>query len=60
MLEVVILILTTYWFISFFSQPILPGIMHTGGFIYMLAAGIVVLILVKFLSADKVHALLPY
>jgi hypothetical protein len=56
--EWTILVLTAYWFTSLFGQSIIPGIPHTGGFIYMLAAGIVVLIIVKFLSAGMVSTLL--
>ncbi|HJR79870.1 MAG TPA: hypothetical protein VJ821_07345 [Anaerolineales bacterium] len=50
MLELIILVLTTYWLRSFFGQSIVPGIRHTGGFIDMLSVVIVVLIIVNFLS----------
>ena len=50
MLELIILVLTVYWLLSYFGQSIFPGIPHTGGFIYMLSVTIVVLIIVKFLS----------
>jgi hypothetical protein len=46
----IILTLTVLWLLSLFGQSILPGIPHTGGFIYMLALAIVVLIMTKFLS----------
>jgi hypothetical protein len=49
--ELMILVLSAYWLLSFFGQSIIPGLSHTGGFIYVLAVGIVVLIIVKFLSA---------
>lgn len=48
--ELIILVLTVQWLLSFFGQSIFPGIPHTGGFIYMLSALIVVLIIMKFLS----------
>jgi hypothetical protein len=50
MLELMILLLTTYWLLSFFGQSIFSGVPHTGGFIYMLAVVIVILIIMKFLS----------
>lgn len=50
MLELMILVLTAYWLLSFFGQSIIPGLLHTGGFIYMLAVFIVVLIITRFLS----------
>lgn len=60
MIDLMILVLTTYWCISFFGNAIFPGIPHTGGFIYMLAMGIVILILVKFLSEEMVPAILSF
>ena len=50
MLELTILALTAYWLFSFFGQSIVPDMPHTGGFIYLLAVVIVVLIIMKFLS----------
>jgi hypothetical protein len=50
LLELIILILTAQWLFSFFGQSIVPGIPHTGGFIYLLAVVIVVLIIIRFLS----------
>lgn len=50
MLELMILLLSAYWFLSFFGQSIISGVPHTGGFIYMLAVVIVILIIMKFLS----------
>ncbi|MGB8983718.1 MAG: hypothetical protein WCC12_17750 [Anaerolineales bacterium] len=50
MLELIILVLTVYWLLSFFGQPIVPGLQHTAGFIDMLSVVIVVLIIMKFLS----------
>lgn len=50
MLELIILVLAAYWLLSFFGQSIVPGLSHTGGFIYVLAVGIIVLIIVNFLS----------
>jgi hypothetical protein len=49
-IEWMILVLTAYWLLSFFGQSILPGILPTGGFIYLLAVVIAALILMKFLS----------
>jgi hypothetical protein len=49
MLELIILVLTMYWLLSFFGQSIVPGMPHTGGFIDMLSVIIVVLIIMKFL-----------
>lgn len=49
MLELIILVLAAYWLLSFFGQSIVPGWSHTGGFIYVLAVGIIVLIIVNFL-----------
>ena len=49
-LVLIILVLTTYWLLSFLGQSIVPGIPHTGGFIDMLSVVIVVLIIAKFLS----------
>lgn len=48
-LELIILVLTVYWLLSFFGQSIVPGMPHTGGFIDMLSVIIVVLIIMKFL-----------
>jgi len=50
LLELIILVLTIYWLLSFFGQSIVPGFAHAGGFIDMLSVVIVVLIIVKFLS----------
>jgi len=50
LLELIILALTVQWLLSFFGQSLFPGVPHTGGFIYMLSALIVLLIIVKFLS----------
>jgi hypothetical protein len=50
LLELIISILTAHWLLSFFGQSIVPGIPHTGGFIYMLAIVIVVLIIIRFSS----------
>jgi len=49
-LELIILVLTAQWLLSFFGQSFFPGISHTGGFIYMLSVVIVALITMKFLS----------
>lgn len=49
MLVVLILLLTTYWLLSFFGQSI-RGIPHSGGFIDMLSVIILVLIMVNFLA----------
>ena len=45
----VILVLTTYWLLSFFDTPILPSLAHTGYFTDLLSVMIVVLILISFL-----------
>jgi hypothetical protein len=50
LLEVIILIVTMYWLLSFFGQSIVPGIPHSGGFIDMLSVVIVVLIIIHFVS----------
>jgi len=50
LLNLMILVLTTQWLLSLSGQSIVPGIPHTGGFIYMLSFVIVVLIITKFLS----------
>jgi hypothetical protein len=50
LLELIILALTAYWLLSFFGQSIVPGVHPTGGFVYMLAVVIVVLIIIRFLS----------
>lgn len=50
MFELIILALTMYWLLGFFGQSILPGILHTGGFIYILSVLIVVMIMIKFMS----------
>ncbi|HLO13318.1 MAG TPA: hypothetical protein VK206_00715 [Anaerolineales bacterium] len=50
MLELIILLLTAYWLLSFFGRSIVPGIPHTARFIDMLSVVIVVLIIMKFLS----------
>lgn len=48
--ELIILALTVQWLLSFFGQSIFPGFSHTGGFIYMLSALIVVLIIINSLT----------
>jgi len=48
--ELIILLLTVYWLLSFFGHSIIPSLAHTGGFIDMLSVVIVVLIIMKFLS----------
>jgi hypothetical protein len=50
LLYLIILVLTVYWLLSFFGKSIVPGIPPTAGFIDMLAALIVALIIMKFLS----------
>lgn len=49
MLVPVILVLTTYWLLSFFDTPFLPGLVHTGYFTDILSVMIVALILINFL-----------
>jgi hypothetical protein len=46
----IILVLTVYWLLSFFGISIVPGILPTPGFIDLLSAVIVALIIMKFLS----------
>jgi hypothetical protein len=53
LLELIILVLTIYWLLSFFGLPIVPGVPHTARFIDLLAVVIVVLILMKFLSYES-------
>ena len=48
--ELIILVLTIYWVLSFFGQSIVHGIPHMGGFIDMLSVVIVALIIIRFLS----------
>jgi hypothetical protein len=55
-LELIILALTAYWLLSFFGRSIVPGVPHTARFIDLLAVGIVILIVVKFLSYESSHA----
>ena len=52
MFELMILVLTVQWLLSFFGQSAFPGIPHTGSFIYLLSVLIVVLIITKFLMYD--------
>lgn len=49
LLVLIILLLTMQWLLSLFGQSILPGVPHTGSFIYMLSVLIVVLIIVQFM-----------
>lgn len=48
--ELIILLLITQWLFSFFGRTILPRILHTGGFIYLLSVVIFSLIAVRFLT----------
>lgn len=50
LIELIILLLTVHWLLSFFSQSIFPGIPHSGSFIYMLSVLIVLLIIMKVLT----------
>jgi hypothetical protein len=50
LLELIILVLTVHWLLSFFGQSSVPGLAHSAAFIDMLSVVIVVLIIVKFLS----------
>jgi len=50
LLELIILVLTMHWLLSFFGQSIVPGIPHTAGFIDLLSVVIVVLIIISFWS----------
>lgn len=50
MLELTILVVTAYWLLSFFGRSVMPSLPHSGGFIYLLAVFIVILISLKFLS----------
>ncbi|MBI5353840.1 MAG: hypothetical protein HZB50_14450 [Chloroflexi bacterium] len=49
MLQLIILALTMQWLFSFFGQSILPGVPHSGGFIYILSIAIVLLIIMNFM-----------
>jgi len=53
LLELIILVLTLYWLLSFFGRSIFPGILHTARFIDLLAVVIVILIIMKFLSYES-------
>jgi len=55
LLELIILVLTLYWLLSFFGRSIFPGIPHTAHFIDLLAVVIVILIIMKFLSYESSH-----
>jgi hypothetical protein len=48
--ELIILVLTVYWLLSFFGQSIVPGGSHTAAFIDTLSVVIVVLIMIRFFS----------
>ena len=48
--ELIIVVLTVHWLLSFFGQSTLPGIPHTPVFIDMLSFVIVLLIIIRFLS----------
>jgi hypothetical protein len=48
LLLLAILVLTTYWLLSFFDTPILHGHAHTGYFTDILSVLIVGLILISF------------
>ena len=50
MFELMILVLTVYWLLSFFGKSIVSGIQHTEGFINLLSVLIVVLIMFRFLA----------
>jgi len=45
--ELIIMGLVTQSLLSFFGQSLLPGLPHSGAFIYLLSALIVVLIIMK-------------
>jgi len=47
--ELIILVLTVQWLLSFFGQKTFPRIPHSGTFIYLLSVLIVGLIITKFL-----------
>ncbi|HEX5837987.1 MAG TPA: hypothetical protein VFY26_09150 [Anaerolineales bacterium] len=48
MLESIILVLTLYWFLSFFALTIAPGLPPTGCFTDTLSVVIIVLIAIRF------------
>jgi hypothetical protein len=50
LLELIILVFTIYWLLSFFGYSIVSGVSHSGSFIDMLAIVIVVLLIIRFLS----------
>ena len=51
MLELIILVLTAQWVLSFLGLSIFPGIPHSGSFTYLLSIAILALIITKsFLS----------
>lgn len=49
LLDLIILVLTVHWLLSFFGQSIIPGIPHTGGLIDMLSVMMVFAIIIRFL-----------
>jgi len=49
LIELMILLLTIQWLLSFFGQSVFPRIPHSGAFIYMLSVLIVGLIINRFL-----------
>lgn len=49
MLELIILVLTAHWLLSFIGQSIVPGLSHAGCFTDTLSVVIVVLIIISFL-----------
>jgi len=50
LLQLIILVLTVHWLLSFFGQAIVPGKFHKGYFTDVLSVVILVLIIIRFLS----------
>lgn len=48
--DLIILVLTVYWLLSFFGKSIVSGIRHMERFINLLSVLIVVLIMIRFLT----------
>ena len=50
LIELIIVVLTIHWLLSFFGQAIAPGVFHKGYFINILSVVFVILIIIRFFS----------
>jgi hypothetical protein len=50
LIELIIVVLTVHWLLSFFGQSIVPGMSNKGCFTDSLSVVILVLIIIRFLS----------